>query len=150
MKQRRRWHLGLFQCLVRYRFMFGSHRYGFVGTESYLYYLLYELLTPIITVLGVGVTVLAAAVERLNYPFMIKFYLLFVLYGAILTITAFFQRIYTQNLRISRGDAARACLMCVFESVFFRFLLDFVRITAFIGYRKRKNKWGEIKRYQAP
>ncbi len=150
MKQRRRWHLGLFQCLVRYRFMFGSLRYGFVGTVSYLYYLLYELLSPFITVLGVGVTVLAAAVERLNYPFMIKFYLLFVLYGAILTITAFFQRIYTQNLRISRGDAARACLMCVFESVFFRFLLDFVRITAFIGYRKRKNKWGEIKRYQSP
>lgn len=150
MKQRRRWHLGLFQCLVHYRFMFGSLRYGFVGTVSFLYYLLYELLSPFITVFGVGVTVLAAVVERLNYPFMVKFYLLFILYGAILTVTAFFQRIYTQNLQISWQDAARACLMCVFESICFRFLLDFVRLTAFIGYRKRKNKWGEIKRYQAP
>lgn len=145
-KQRRRWHLGLFQCLTRYGFMFGKVRYGLVGTVSYLYFLLYELYSPIIQMFGLGVTVLAAAVGQLNARFMVQFYLLFALYGAILTITAFFQRIYTQNLRISMQDVLRACVMCLVENVFFRFVFDFIRFTAFIGYGKRKNTWGQIKR----
>lgn len=148
MKQRRRWHLGLFQCMTRYHFLFGTQRYGLVGTISYLYYLLYELLSPAIEVFGLLVTVLAASAGLLNGAAMFRFYLLFAAYGAILTITAFFQRIYTQNIRISALDALRACVMCLMEALFFRFILDFIRLTAFIGYRKRKNKWGEIKRYK--
>lgn len=145
-KQRRRWHLGLFQVMTRYRFMCCSPRYGLVGSLSYLYYLFYELLSPFIELFGLGVTGLALAMGQLNVPFMLRFYLLFALYGAILTITAFFQRIYTQRLQISRADMARACVICLMENLFFRFILDFVRMTAFIGYKKRKNSWGQIKR----
>ena len=145
-KQRRRWHLGLFQCLTRYHFICCRPQYGFVGSVSYLYFLFYELISPIIEVLGLGVTVLAAVVGQLNFFFMLRFYLLFAVYGSILTITAFFQRIYTQNLSISRSDISRAIVMCFAENLFFRFFLDFVRITAFIGYRKKKNSWGQIKR----
>ena len=147
-KQRRRWHLGLFQCMTRYREMFLSPRFGLVGSVSYLYYLLYELLSPVIEVFGVLTMVLAGCVGLLNVPFMIYFYLLFALYGAILTMTAFFQRIYTQNLKVNGQDVLRACVICLVENVFFRFVLDFVRATAFIGYRKRKNQWGQIKRYK--
>ena len=53
-----------------------------------------------------------------------------------MTITAFFLRIYTQSLEISFGDAIKAIIMCLLEGVTFRFLLTFIRITAFIGYRK--------------
>ncbi len=146
MKQRRRWHLGLLQCMTRYRFMCCRPRYGLVGSVSYLYYLLYELISPIIEVIGLGVTVAAGFAGQLNAPFMIRFYLLFALYGAILTITAFFQRIYTQNLHVTRQDIFRACFMCLVENVFFRFVLDYVRFMAFIGYGKNKNQWGSIKR----
>ena len=103
-KQRRRWHIGLFQCMNRYRFMFMKSRFGMVGTASYLYYMLYELYSPVIEVVGLAVTVAAALAGLLNMKFMIQFYLLFAVYSAILTITAFLQRIYTQNIRISRQD----------------------------------------------
>ena len=132
--------------MTRYSFLFGRQIYGLVGTVSYLYYLMYELLSPLVEIIGLGVTLLAAWAGKLNFPFMLKFYLLFALYGTVLTITAFFQRIYTQNLKISRQDVFRACIMCLVENVFFRFVLDFVRATAFIGYRKRKNQWGTITR----
>lgn len=146
MKQRRRWHLGLFQCMTRYRFICCRPRYGLVGSASYLYYLLYELLSPFIEVFGLVVTVLAGIMGLLNWSFMLRFHLLFAFYGSVLTVTAFFQRIYTQKLRISRQDIVRAVLMCVVENVFFRFILDWVRFTALIGYRKKKNTWGQIKR----
>ena len=145
-KQRRRWHLGLFQCMMKYKNMFLNPRFGLVGSVSYLYYLLYELFSPLIQVFGLLSILLAGWIGVLNVPFAIRFFLLYTIYGAVLTITAFFQRIYTQNLKISGADVVKACVMCVAENVFFRFVLDFFRATAFIGYKKKKNQWGQIKR----
>lgn len=145
-KQRRRWHLGLYQCLTKYKRIFLSPRFGLVGSVSYFYYLFYELYSPFIEIIGLLTMLLAWVAGQLNVGFMLWFYLFYALYGAILTITAFFQRIYTQNLHISFIDSVKACVMCVVENVFFRFLLDFVRATAFIGYKKKKNQWGQIKR----
>lgn len=147
-KQRRRWHLGMFQSMIKYRQMFMNPRFGLVGSVSYLYYLLYELFSPQIELFGLFTIALAALVGELNAAFMLRFYVLYAVYGAILTMTAFFQRIYTQNLRISRGDILKACLMCLVENLFFRFFLDFARATAFIGYKKKKNQWGQIKRFR--
>ena len=145
-KQRRRWHIGLFQCITRYRFMFLKSRFGMVGTASYLYYLLYELYSPIIEVIGLAVTAAAALTGLLNAKFMLQFFLLFAVYSSILTITAFFQRIYTQNIRISHQDVFRACIMCLIENVFFRFVFDFIRLSALLSYQKNKGTWGTIKR----
>ena len=132
--------------VTRYRFMFLKSRFGMVGTASYLYYLLYELYSPIIEVVGLAVTFAAAIVGPLDWQFVLRFYLLFALYSSILTITAFFQRIYTQNLRISFQDVLRACIMCLIENVFFRFVFDFIRLNALLSYRKNKGTWGQIKR----
>lgn len=145
-KQRRRWHLGLFQSLMKHRDMFLRPRFGLVGSVSYLYYLLYELFSPVIEIFGLITMVVAGFAGLLNIPFMLRFYLLYAIYGAILTVTAFFQRIYTQNLKISTYDVIKACIMCVVENVFFRIFLDFVRASSFIGYRRKKNQWGQIKR----
>ena len=145
-KQRRRWHIGLFQCINRYRFMFMRPRFGMVGTVSYLYYMLYELYSPVIEAAGLAATIAATLTGLLNAKFMIQFYLLFAIYSTILTITAFFQRIYTQNIRISRQDVFRACIMCLIENVFFRFVFDFIRLNALLSYRKNKSNWGTIKR----
>ncbi len=147
-KQRRRWHLGLFQSMMKAKSMFLNPRYGLVGSISYLYYLLYELCSPWVEILGLFTTLLALWAGVLNVNFMVRFFLLYAIYGAVLTITAFFQRIYTQNLKIGLGDIIKACIMCVVENVFFRFFLDFVRATAFIGYKKKKNQWGQIKRHK--
>lgn len=145
-KQRRRWHLGLFQSLMKHSQMFMNPRYGLVGNLSYFYYLFYELLSPFIEVIGWIVMILSIWAGLLNFRFMISLYLLYAIYGAVITITAFFQRIYTQNLRISRSDLMMAIVMCFVENIFFKQVLEFFRITAFIGYGKNKHNWGSITR----
>lgn len=145
-KQRRRWHLGLFQSMTKHYRIFCNLRFGLISFISYMYYLLFELLSPIIEVFGILTMLLAWSYGLLNFQFMIRFILLYSLYGAILTITAFFQRIYTQNLKIYLTDAIQAVIMCVVENLFFRYILSFVRVTSFIGYKKKKNVWGDIKR----
>lgn len=146
-KQRRRWHLGLFQSMTRHYKIFMNFKFGLVSFISYMYYLFFELLSSIIEVFGITVMILSGLLGYLNIPFMIEFFLLYSIYGAVLTMTAFFQRIYIQHLKLTFTDVLKAILSCILENVFYRYILSFVRVTAFIGYKKRKHVWGSIRRY---
>lgn len=145
-KQRRRWHLGLFQCMLKYRTMFVNMRFGFVSFFSYMYYLLYELLSPVIEIFGIFTIILAIWTGFINIEFMVMFFLLYALYGSVLTLTAFLQRVYTSQIHLHASDLCKAIFACVFEAVFFRFYLSFVRMFAFLSYHKRKNQWGSMQR----
>ena len=52
-KQRKRWHLGLFQSMNKHCNMFCNLKYGAVSLISYWYFLLYELLSPFIELFGI-------------------------------------------------------------------------------------------------
>lgn len=145
-KQRKRWHLGLFQCMSTHRKLLFNSKFGAVSFISYLYFLIYELLSPFIEIFGIFTMILAFIIGLINIPFMIVFFLIYAFFGCIMTLTAFFSRMYTQNLTVTPGDALKACFLCLFELTFLRFILAFVRATAFIGYKKKKLQWGRIER----
>lgn len=145
-KQRRRWHIGLFQSMAKHRRILSSTKYGALGYVSYVYFLIYELLSPYIEVFGVLTMVLAYWVDLINVPFMILFMLIYAAYGAILSLTAFFARVYTIDLTTSAGDIGKALLLCLFEITVLRFGLAWVRATALLKYRSRKHVWGRIER----
>lgn len=145
-KQRRRWHVGLFQSLYKHRRIIGSAKYGALGYISYLYFLLYELLSPYIEVFGVLTMAIAYMADLINVTFMLLFMLIYAVYGAVLSLTAFFARIYTADLHTTGRDMGKAVLLCLFEVMVLRFGLAFVRATALIGYKKKKHVWGRIER----
>ena len=82
----------------------------------------------------------------INVPFMVLFMLIYEVFGGILSVTAFFARIYTIDLTISFTDALKVLALCLLELTVLRFGLAWVRATALIGYRKRKHMWGKIER----
>lgn len=145
-KQRKRWHLGLFQSMYQHRSMFFNPKFGALSFISYLYFLIYELLSPFIEIFGVFTMVLAWAIDLLNVRFMVLFYLIYAVFSAILSLSAFFSRIYTTDMKLSARDSLKAILLCFFELTCLRFALAWVRSTAFIGYRKKKLNWGRIER----
>lgn len=145
-KQRRRWHIGLFQSMWKHKSMFFNLKYGTVSFISYVYFLLYELLSPYIEIFGILTMILAFAVDLINIPFMILFFTIYAVFSSVLSLSAFFARIQTIDLKISFTDVMKAILLCVFEVTCLRFILAFVRMTAFIGYRKKKLHWGHIER----
>lgn len=145
-KQRKRWQRGLFQCMWGHRKMLANPRYGAVGLLSYLYFLLYELLSPFIELLGVLTMVLSVMMDMLNVKFMLVFLAYYALYGILLTLTAYFSRIYTIDQRFSFRELILAITACFFETTFLRFYLEFVRVTAFVGYKKNKLNWDKLER----
>ncbi len=145
-KQRKRWHLGLFQSMWKHKVLMANPKFGFVGLVSYIYFLLYELLSPVIEVFGVVTMALAVVFDYLNVPFMILFMLVYAVYSSILTLTAFFSRIQTIDLSLKFSECVKAVMLCFFEVTFLRFVMAFVRLTAFRGYKKKKLDWGQIQR----
>ncbi len=145
-KQRRRWHIGLFQSMLEFRRIFVNPKYGLVSFVSYMYFLLYELLSPYIEVFGVLTVLLAYVVDLINVPFMILFFLIYAIYSAVLSLTAFFSRVHTADLKLSASDMVKAVGLCFFEVSCLRFALAWVRMGALIGYRKKKKQWGRIER----
>ena len=145
-KQRRRWHIGLFQSMTRHRRMLFNPKYGLVGFVSYLYFLIYELLSPYIEVFGLFTVGLAFLVDLINIPFMILFFFIYVAYSSILSLTAFFSRIHTVDLKLSFSDVLKAVGLCAVEVSFLRLILAWVRATALLGYKKKKHAWGRIER----
>ena len=145
-KQRRRWHIGLFQSLTQHRNILMNPKYGMVSFISYLYFMLYELFSPYIEVFGVLTIGLAGILDFLNFPFWVLYLSIYIVFSAILSLTAFFSRIHTIDLHLGFWDAVKAVLLCVLEVSCLRFILAWVRMTALIGYRKKKMVWGRIER----
>ena len=146
-KQRRRWHIGLFQSMTKHRNILANPKYGAVSFISYFYFLIYELFSPYIEVLGLLATLLAFLVDLINLPFMILFFAIYVVYTAVLSLTAFLARVHTIDLRLTLRDVLKAVGLCVVEVSCLRFVMAWVRMTALIGYRKKKHTWGQIQRH---
>ena len=145
-KQRKRWHIGLFQSMIKHRRMLLNPKFGAVSFISYMYFLIYELLSPYIEIFGVLTMLLAFSIDLINVPFMLLFFLIYAVFGSVLSLTAFFSRIYTSDLKVGFLDALKACLLCIFEITVLRFILAWVRATALLGYKKKKLQWGRIER----
>ena len=140
MKQRRRWYLGLSQSMTAIRRFLQTPRFGLVSWVSYMYYLLFEMLFACDRGFRYPHGGFGRLLCFLNFPFMVRYFALYTIYGAVMTLTAVFQRIYTQNLQITLLDAVRAVDVPAGKHVF-RYGLFILQLTGFIGC-KRKGRNG--------
>lgn len=144
--QRRRWQMGLMQSLYTHRMILFNPLYGVMGVISTLYYLMVEMLGPFVEFLGTIVICLAAMLEMLNVSFMVWYFLLFYLLSTLVTITAFFTRVYVLHAPLTIWEAVKVVALSFVESFLFHHLVTLFRLTAFINYRKTKLQWGKIQR----
>lgn len=146
MGQRRRWHVGLYESMTKHWRIFANPRFGLVSLCSFTYFLIYELLSPMIELAGIAVTLVAMAFEFINVPFMLMFYGVYALYGAVMGLTAFLSRAQTRDLRLSARDVGRAVLLSLFEVTVLRLVMAATRMAALVGHRKSRDRWGTIAR----
>ena len=147
-KQRKRWHIGLLQSMMKYKEMFCNFKYGLISFISFVYFLIYELFSPVIEVIGLITIIVSYYMNLINLPFMIVFLILYAGFGAILSVTIFLARIYVEESKIKAMDILKAIFLCVFEITILRQIMSLVRMFAMLTYRKDKVKWGKIKRMQ--
>lgn len=146
MKQRRRWNKGLLQGMFKYKELFFNPKYGMISFISFLYYLIYELLTPFIEIFGVITMIISYFLDLLNVQFMVMFLLIYILFGGILSLCTFLSRLHVENIKLSFRDIVKAMLLCILEITVLRYIVLFARISSFFGYKKNKNIWDRAER----
>lgn len=147
-KQRRRWHIGLYECMKKYKTILLKPEYGIIGSLAYLYFFIYEFASPYIEISGILVTIMLYVLNIINLKFMIAFYLFYILLGVLITTVAYFTTIYINELNFNIKKVGKVLFLCFFEVGFLRLVLAWVRFSALIGYKKNKYKWGKIQRKQ--
>ncbi|QKG77214.1 Poly-beta-1,6-N-acetyl-D-glucosamine synthase [Streptococcus canis] len=145
-KQRRRWFLGLYQCLKKYKSIFANYRFGAVGSISYMYYIFFELMSPFFELFGTVVVFLALVFHQLNVPFFFSLISLYIFYCVLITLTSFLHRIYSQKLMIGVVDIIKVIYIAIFRYLVLHPVLTIVKVGGMIGYRDHKNVWGQLKR----
>ena len=145
-RQRRRWHRGLAETLWRHRSMTLNPRYGVVGLAAMPYFLLFELLAPVLAVSGFVVLPAAVSFGLLQPRFLVPFLIVAVLLGQLLTVSA----LALEELSFRRHPETRATLRLLayaaVENLGYRQLVLAWGGLGFWDLARRRHGWGEMTR----
>lgn len=140
--QRRRWQIGLIQSMSTHKSMLINRKWFLAK----LYYILFEMVTPIIELFGMIIIILSYLLNIINLEFLLLYCSIVLLYGFVISLKSIMLEVYAFRENINAKVVLKLILISLFESIGYRQLLSIYRISAFIGYKKYKNKWGTIKR----
>jgi cellulose synthase/poly-beta-1,6-N-acetylglucosamine synthase-like glycosyltransferase len=142
-RQRRRWHLGLTQCIVQNRMLFNP-RYGKLGLFILPYYLIFELLGPIIEILGYIVVPLSYLFGLLSTDFFLLFLILAIFYGIFLSTIGVFLGELTHRRYPKWNHFFRLLVYGVLENFGYRQMNSYWRLQAIILYMFGRKKWEHV------
>jgi cellulose synthase/poly-beta-1,6-N-acetylglucosamine synthase-like glycosyltransferase len=145
-RQRRRWHLGMIQSIFAYRSMMFNPRYGKMGMIVLPYYLLVELLSPVVEVIGYIAVILSYSLGLLSFKFLLLFLTLAVFYGVFLSTAGIFLEEMTYRRYPKWSHLARLLVYAVLENFGYRQINSFWRFQAFLRYLAGMRKWEYVEK----
>ena len=110
------------------------------------YFWIFEMLGPIIELIGYIFIPLSYLVGILNVKFFILFLSASILYGVILSIGAVLLEEYTFSKYPSISQLIKLSFYGILENFGYRQLTVLFRIEVILKYKKNKNSWGKIHR----
>jgi len=145
-RQRNRWQRGTIETMWTHRRLLLRPSYGLLGMVAMPYFLLFEMVGPLVELTGYLVTVLGVAFRLLTPDVALLFFLAAISYGVLLSAAS----VVLEELTLRRYPKVRHLLILVaagvLESFGFRQLLTVWRAGAFIDVFRRNKTWGEMVR----
>jgi cellulose synthase/poly-beta-1,6-N-acetylglucosamine synthase-like glycosyltransferase len=145
-RQRNRWHRGLVETLYHSRKMLFNPRYGVTGMFAMPFYLIFEMLGPIIEVTGYVIFTILLVTGQYDGPFAVLFFLLAVVFGILLSLLAILLEEYSTRRYPRLKDILIIIAYGLLENIVYRQWLAIVRAKAFIDLAKGRDEWGEMEK----
>lgn len=145
-RQRNRWHRGLMQTFWLHRDMIFNPRYGSVGLLGLPYFLIFELLGPLVEVLGYLALVAALALGILDVEFFALFLAVAILYGMTLSVAAVLLEEISFRRYPAWTDLVKLFTFALLENLGYRQLLSVFKMRAFGDALRRYRAWGRMER----
>lgn len=110
------------------------------------YFVLFELLGPVMQLFGYPVAAAAFALNAISLSFLIAFFVAALFLGVLLSVSALALEEFSFRRHNRNREAARLLLFAVLENLGYRQLNDFWRLRAFVDLATGAREWGEMKR----
>ncbi|MGY1805081.1 glycosyltransferase [Blastococcus sp. SYSU D00922] len=138
-RQRQRWSHGLAQLLWKHRNMIGNPRFGPIGTMALPFFVLFELLGPVVEVFGLLSVAVAAGLGILDLGGAGVMFLLALAVGMLLSTTAVAVEEFTYH-RYTRGRDVLGLLAAgLVENIGFRQAHAWFRLRGLVAALLRRN-----------
>lgn len=143
--QRIRWHRGLTDSLLRHKKMIFNPKYGTVGLLSVPYFLLVEMLGPVIEMIGYVMLVISFITGTLSKFFLFVFLMAF-LYGILFSLSSILFEQFSYKRYNNAKEITKLVIYSFFEQFIYRQLTVWWRVLSFFNFKKGSKQWGYIKR----
>ncbi len=145
--QRKRWHRGLWDTLWKYRRMLFNPRYGRVGFVSIPYYWAFELIAPLLELVGLALVVLGFALGVVNTQYALIFLAAAYGYAILVNLVAMAVEELTFHKHTRWRDLGAILLASVLENVGYRQATAWWRLEGWwASLRGKKQVWGTMTR----
>ncbi|HUQ45489.1 MAG TPA: glycosyltransferase [Gemmatimonadaceae bacterium] len=145
-RQRERWHRGLISTMIEHRGVCFNPRYGRLGFIAYPFFLLGEMLAPLIELVGYLAFAVSFAMGAADVPFVLLFLAVSIGYGLLLSLWA----TVLEEISFRRYPAVRDFLLLIWFSLLeafgYRQITLWFRLQAYWKYFRKDRDWGEMKR----
>ena len=145
-RQRDRWHRGLADVITRHRRAAGNPRYRAVGLIALPYFIIVELLGPVLEVVGLAGLLLALALSAVDLPFAGLFLLVSYGWGTLLSVSAVLMDEIAYPRHESWRDRALLLLWALLENLGFRQCTVYWRTRGLVRYFRGSREWGNMTR----
>src|SRR3954453_3345875 len=145
-RQRRSWQRGLAETLWKHKRMAFNPRYGSLGIFAVPYFFLFELLGPVIEVLGYLIIPLGVALGALAPWFLIAFTIMAILLGALLSVSALALEEFSCRRHPRNRDVLRMVQFAFIEAIGYRQIIGVVRVVGLWDVLRRRRSWGDMTR----
>lgn len=145
-RQRERWHRGLIGTLWTHRRMIFNPRYGRIGMLSVPFYLLGEMLAPVVELVGWLALVLGLAVGAVQPAFAVLFFGVAIGYGALLSMWAVVLEEFSFKRYRRRSDFWKLIGFALVEGLGYRQMTVLFRLQAFWKQLRGVESWGKMTR----
>jgi cellulose synthase/poly-beta-1,6-N-acetylglucosamine synthase-like glycosyltransferase len=145
-RQRERWHRGLIATMMSHRAVLFNPRYGAMGLIAMPYFLIAELLAPLVEGVGLVITLLCTLTGVLAPGFALAFFATAYLFGTLLSLAAILMEEVSFRRYRRSSDTLRLVFFAFIEPFGYRQITVWYRLKAFVRYVQGDHSWGRMKR----
>jgi cellulose synthase/poly-beta-1,6-N-acetylglucosamine synthase-like glycosyltransferase len=144
--QRERWYRGLIESLWLHRVLFFNPRYGIIGLLNYPFFVLGELVAPIIEGLGIIGLILGYLLGAIDSEFIVMFFLAAWGVNILMNLAAILVEQLTYKRYSGLDDLGRMIYYALIENVGYRQVTVWWRLKAYWSVVTGKRSWGFLGR----
>jgi cellulose synthase/poly-beta-1,6-N-acetylglucosamine synthase-like glycosyltransferase len=144
--QRHRWQRGTLEVMALHKGLLFNPRFGRIGVLAMPYYLIFETLGPLVELAGLLIIVGSALLGTLDVRFAELLFLVAVVYGAIISVTAVLLEEFSYRRYQNVSALLWLVLFAVAENFGYRQLTTWWRLKGTLAFLRKESGWGAMRR----